>query len=84
MGVVRNETTQCLERLFRAIFLDKSNAHDYCDSECNADGVVIVAQEKRDDRGRQEEQDQRLLELFEEPEPQRLRILMSQLIRTVA
>lgn len=69
MRMVRHQTTQCLQRLFRPIFLNESDGDHDCDGEGNADCIVIVSHEKGDRSGGQKEEDQGLLKLLEKAEP---------------
>ena len=84
MRIMGYKSAQCFQRLLRPILLNKANSHNNCHCESNADGIVVVAHHKRDPSRAEEEENQRLLELFEEPQPEGFRIIVRKLVRSVS
>lgn len=83
MRMVWDQFIERLERFFRSIFLHEPNRYHNGHRNCNADGVVQISHEPRyDGRGEQEE-NKSFLELLEKPKPQRLRLLMLELIGAI-
>jgi hypothetical protein len=66
---VWDQLVQRFQALFTSIFLNESDAHDDSDSDSDTDRVLVIAHDRGYGSAGQEEQDERLLELFDEAQP---------------